>query len=120
MKHIYKIDIEHSAPKDSMFAIAGYIITDSEEKIYNYLSTPETYDDNPLGIFTNWEFKEEINQDWKQMIIDCKGELGYENRKYENLYYGLTYYGWTDYGEINDEELLVLKRILQSDIVIID
>jgi len=139
MKHLYRIEVEHAAPKDLISAIAGYVIAENEEKLYDYLaSCNNRYEPKCLKISTGWKYNYKENSDnnelyeyydeednihtenWKERMIRLKGEIGDEERDYPDAHYGVTYYGWRDLGEVNESIIAVLELALKNDLVIIN
>ena len=134
MKHLFKIDFEHVGPKDSESGIKGYVIANNDEEVFNFLGGHVSYNhlENPFHIYTSWldtcdedyeddcEYDNSFQIETKQeKLLRLKGDINDEDRDYDSDYYGLSFYGWEDLGEISEEEILIIKKFLKNDIVIL-
>lgn len=102
MKNLYKIIAQHFSPKDSFTGIAGYLIAENEERVYDFIEDhPSNSFDDYVGwigskyddeLFWNPETQENDLTHKEKVIRDC-GELKCD--EYLNdLYYGQTLVGW--------------------------
>ncbi|MGX9951629.1 hypothetical protein ACS9SB_0016565 [Bacillus subtilis] len=123
--NLYEIILEHYAPKDSERGIFTYLLTNSDEEVYEWLKTnPNLLDGR--SIYTPYEDNEEddtlfeiYNDDfevvgyekYKDRMIRLKGELNDENAELSDLYYGKTLVGWRTVNEdIRKDQCDILKN----------
>lgn len=112
--NLYKILVEHSAPKDNLKSIVCYLYAASDEAVYEWLKTEPKINtvDGEQSLFNSWADKEtELDEDdkpmlyqtfeedapeleWKPYIISLKGEFNDPGYDYSDAYYGITLYGW--------------------------
>lgn len=108
MKKIYKIIVLHGAPKDSHTSIEEYIIAETDEEVFNYITNKYKNYDWEEEPFENEEF--ETYAKMKKDILINKGDLEHESG-WEDAYYGVTKYGWEEIGKITDKEINTLKKL---------
>lgn len=121
--NLYEIILEHYAPKDSERGIFTYLLTNSDEEVYEWLKTnPNLLDGR--SIYTPYEDNEEddtlfeiYNDDfevvgyekYKDRMIRLKGELN-DEVELTDLYYGMTLVGWRMVkSDIPTEQIELLK-----------
>ena len=104
--NLYKIIIEHSAPKDSHISIACLLLAKDDEAVYEWLkkgyddldqtfiSTTYEYREDEVFILYDKDYNEIGKETFKERVIRLKGLLYDDEEKYEDLYYGKTVYGW--------------------------
>lgn len=123
--NLYEIILEHYAPKDSERGIFTYLLTNSDEEVYEWLKTNPNLSDG-RSIYTPYEDNEEddtffeiYNDDfevvgyekYKDRMIRLKGELNDENAELSDLYYGKTLVGWWTVNEgIRKDQCDILKK----------
>lgn len=123
--NLYEIILEHYAPKDSERGIFTYLLTNSDEEVYEWLKTNSNLSDG-RSIYTPYEDNEEddtlfeiYNDDfevvgyekYKDRMIRLKGELNDENAELSDLYYGKTLVGWRTVNEgIRKDQCDILKN----------
>jgi len=104
--NLYKIIVEHCAPKDCHKSIACLLFAKDDEAVYEWLK--KGYNDlEETFILTGYEYREdetftlydddynEIGEEtFKERMIRLKGLINDEDEEYDDLYYGKTIYGW--------------------------
>lgn len=105
---LYKILVRHCAPKDCITAIVGYVLTDAEEKIYEYINKELLFgmwgDRSSSGMRYNGET-------YKEQMLRLRGEYNDEFADYSDAYYGVTHYGWSEGQEISVEDQNTLLKL---------
>lgn len=90
-----KILVRHCSSKDNHESIEKYVICNNEEEVFNHIYKSHiTYLD------------EETLEDY----MKCRGEYFSEYANWDDGYYGVTHYGWEEPIDINEEELIILKK----------
>ena len=109
---LYEIRFKFYAPKDSKEGILTYLLAESDEKVYEWISS------EPEGIFVSWMYKDdpkeedEFEEGFKERLIECCGDMYDDYSEVSDLYYGATQYGWGVVNEnITHEEYMELKRL---------
>lgn len=100
---LWELRFRHYAPKDSEEGIIGYLIADTSEQIYDFIKTEPTLQDDSnydRGLYVNWEYKdnpddEEYDENHRQRLIECCGEMYDEEEEVNDAFYGVIHYGWT-------------------------
>lgn len=115
--NLYEIRMRHYSPKDSEEGIICFLLTESDEKVYEWIrSEPEIneyeslhnswmYHDNP-------EYEDEgYKEGFKERIIKCQGDMYDDESEVYDLYHGATQYGWGLIKEnISEEAVLTIKE----------
>lgn len=124
--NLYTIDFIHYSPKDSEEGMYGYIISENDESVYEWIKTqPKITEDKTLyNSYSDYEddkkeyeiYDEDYNpigkENFKERMVRLHGEMYDEDAPTEDLYYGLTYIGWSLVKEnISDNEIEVLKNL---------
>ena len=122
--NLYRLRIKHLAPKDSLEAIWGYLLADSDEEVYEdtlYLTyydelDAQYYCEQNIGGFTMLDTTDFEEEDYmvyaKNHIISTKGEIDSDWADYDDLYYGKTHWGWELVKEdISESDVEVLQRL---------
>lgn len=97
--NLYKIMINHYAPKDSCRAIASYIVADSSEQIFNYLLDKGEIEADQKTYYLSWQdMKDDYELDdferFRNQIIESGDEEGTDFANYDDLYYGRRFVSW--------------------------
>jgi len=111
---LYEINFRHYSQKDSQEGILGYLLAESDEQVYEYLKSEPTLK-NEESIYVSWMYKddpddEEYEEDFKERIINCCGDMYDDESEVYDLYYGATQYGWNCINEdisVNDASSLI-------------
>lgn len=106
--NLYKILMQHYAPKDSQVGIVAYLVAKSGEEVYEWLkSEPKLPDD--IWVYTPYNDNEHDGktfdiydadynvvgeESYKDRMIRLQGEMFDEEVELSDLYYGKTLYGW--------------------------
>lgn len=123
---LWELRFRHYAPKDSEEGIIGYLIADSSTQIYDYLKTEPILEDGSKygrGIYVGWNYQddpgnEEYEENHRQRLIDCCGEMYDEEEKVNDAFYGVIHYGWYCVrDEISNLEIATLQS---CGIVVVD
>lgn len=123
---LWELRFKHYAPRDSEEGIIGYLIADSSEQIYDYLKSEPTLKDGTeygRGIYVNWYYKddpndEEYEENHRQRLIDCCGEMYDDEEEVNDAFYGVIHYGWNCVrDEISNLEIATLQS---CGIVVVD
>lgn len=122
--NLYEVALQHSAPKDSVFATSHYFIGDNDEDVFDHIaSEPETKQGKMFNSWNNREDGEtftiyddkynEIGEEtFKDKIIRLKGEYNDDDYDYSDAYYGITLYGWELLKEnVTDADFELLKSL---------
>lgn len=125
--NLYRIIVEHSAPKDQHTAIQGYVLAENDEEVYKHIDENHNYSGWAEKSDLTWEeyceqegldATEEDPEDYEglygkefmQSIIGTHGEIDREDNDYSDAYYGVTYWGWEMVKEnigFNDTNVLI-------------
>lgn len=122
--NLYKIILEHYAPKDKEVGIFTYLTANSDEDIYEWLKNEPTLQDG-RWITVSWVYKDEecftiYNDDcdpvgeetFKERMIRLKGDINDDEADLDDLYYGRTLFGWELIKEsVNEQDVNVLKKL---------
>ena len=123
---LYRILLEHYAPKDSKRAIDCFVIADNDEQVYEWLkenrSTSYKYqeEENELYDIKSTEYPwSTIRSDveFKDKIIYYRGCMNDPDTEYEDLYYGKTVWGWDEGQSIDEDDIRVLREYLGESLV---
>jgi hypothetical protein len=102
-KKLYKINVQHVAPKDEHTSLECFLLAENDEAVYFWLDKEKRYggwedindDGNEYKIYDNTDDYNVIGTEtFKEKMIRIKGELNDEDRCFADAYYGLTFYGW--------------------------
>lgn len=108
---LYKILVEHYAPRDSHRAIECFLTADNDEEVYNWLDTKQCgyYSDleDEVDGFHIYDKGYNVvgHETFKEHIIRCRGEMFSENVELGDLYYGRTVYGWEEQNVIDMDKV---------------
>ena len=96
--NLYEVKFRHYSPKDSQEGILTHLCADSDEAVYNWIRSEPNLEDGS-HIFVSWRYKDdpeqdEYDEDFKERIINCKGEMYDDESEVYDLYYGAIQYGW--------------------------
>jgi len=109
--------MRHYAPKDSKEGVLGYLFTESDEKVYEWIrSEPEINECKSL--YNSWKYHdnpeyedEGYKEGFKERIIECNGEMYDDEADVSDTYYGVTHYGWELIKEnISEEAVSTIKE----------
>ncbi len=110
---LYSILLRHYSQKDSKTGIVTYVITDNEEKIYDYINQEliwgiwnDHHNDSlsePIEIHDD-DFNVIGTEFFKERMLRLKGEYNDPDADCSDLYYGKTHYGWSNSKEISTDE----------------
>lgn len=123
---LWELRFRHYAPKDSEEGIIGYLIADSSGQIYDYLKTEPTIKDGTKygrDICVSWNYKdnlddEEYEENHRQRLIDCCGEMYDDEEEVNDAFYGVIHYGWNCVrDEISNLEIATLQS---CGIIVVD
>jgi len=98
--NLYQVMTKHYAPKDGHKAIWGYVVSESNEHLYEWLKSEPRFDDENDDInnlYLSWQNKENDDEDYEEfktaILESCDEEdTGFE--EYNDLYYGKTFVSW--------------------------
>lgn len=115
--NLYELRFRHYSQKDSREGVIGYLLAESDDDVYAFLRSEPTLK-NEESIYLNWQYKDdpdntdEYEEDFKDRIISCCGEMYDDEAEIADLYYGLTHYGWNCIKEnITQDKINTLKEI---------
>lgn len=123
---LWELRFRHYAPKDSEEGIIGYLIADTSEQIYDFIKTEPTLQDDSnfdRGLYVDWMYKdnpddEVYDEDHRERLIDCCGEMYDEEEEVNDAFYGVTHYGWVCVrDEISNLEIATLQS---CGIIVVD
>lgn len=123
---LWELKFRHYAPKGSEEGIICYLVAESSEQIYEFLKTdpriPDGTDDEK-GIYVDWMDKDDpdnelYDENHKNRLIGCCGEMYDDEAELNDLFYGLTHYGW----RIIDEHFkkIEINTLKSYGIIVID
>ena len=104
---LYKILIEHCAPRDRIVAVAGYLYAENDRDVYFYVDKHLNYDawedrhdeaienEEPFYIYDD-DYNEIGAETYRERLIRLRGSMNDENSSYDDAYYGVTHYGWEE------------------------
>lgn len=123
---LWELRFRHYAPKDSEEGIIGYLIADSSTQIYDYLKTEPILKDGlkyGRGIYVGWNYQDDpcsegYDENHRQRLIDCCGEMYDEEEKVNDAFYGVIHYGW--YCVCDEISNLEIATLQSCGIVIVD
>lgn len=113
---LYELLFKHYSPKDSEEGLLGYLLAESDEQVYQFIRSEPTLK-NSKSIYVNWMDKDSPNEDeydeeFKERIINCCGEMYDDEAEIADLFYGLTHYGWNCINDnISDNQIKELENI---------
>lgn len=122
--NLYSINFTHYAPKGSEEGIYGYIVTNDDEGVYEWIkSEPQVSQGHTL--WNSYEDREEEEYElydndynvigietFKERMVRLHGEMYDEQAEVSDAYYGVTHYGWSLVKEnVTDSEINVLKSL---------
>ena len=113
--NIYRINVEHAAPKANWTNIECFLLAEDDESVYQWIDkkchgcwshvdeegdTYEIYDEdyNVIG-----------KESYREKILRLKGEINDDSRDYADAYYGLEFFGW---------ELVEFPSVFQATVVL--
>lgn len=107
--NLYEIRMRHYAPKDSKEGIICYLLTESNEKVYEWIKSEPKIEGCEL--YNSWMYDDDPNEEgFKERIIKCNGDMYDDESEVYDLYYGATQYGWRLIKEnISEETVLIIK-----------
>jgi hypothetical protein len=117
---LYAIQIRHCSPKDCKESIVGYVITENDTAIFDYIDKQLMF-----GTWSEWQedsltdpliiYDDDCNvigdEFFKEKMLRLRGEFNNPDADYSDAYYGITHYGWSEGKEISDEESNMLIRL---------
>ncbi len=91
--NLYEIRFKHYSPKDSKDGILTYLLANTDEEVYSWIRS------EPEDICVSWMYYDDVDdesydEDFKDRIINCCGDMYDEESEVSDLYYGATQYGW--------------------------
>lgn len=92
---LYLILFTHYSPKDSKNGIETYLITRDDEHVYEWMKSQPKLK-NGEYLFNHYKDSENDDSNFKQKMIDLKGEYFDPHLELSDLYYGKTVYGWQE------------------------
>ena len=115
--NLYKIMMEHHAPKDNKQGIYTYLAADASEDVYEWLKKEIRLKDDRI-IYVNYKMDEEYDEcedgeeTFKDRIIRVQGCMYDEYTEYSDLYYGKTVMGWSIVKEdIEEKDIQMLENM---------
>jgi len=111
--NLYEIRMRYYAPKDSKEGIICYLLTESDEKVYEWIgSEPEI---EGCELYNSWMYDYDLDKEdeegFKEKIIKCQGDMYDDESEVYDLYHGATQYGWGLIKEnISEEAVLTIKE----------
>lgn len=111
--NLYQVMTKHYAPKDGHKAIWGYVISDSNEKLYEWLKSEPRFEDEIDNIYVTWNDMEKENEDYndfKLQFLSSSDEESTDFADYSDLYYGKTFVSWKIVKENVKPDILQLIR----------
>lgn len=126
MKKLYKILVEHVAPKDSHISIECFLLAENDDVVYNWIDKEKQFglwsdrdkDGHKYAIY-NMAYDIIGEETHKERMLRVKGDLNDEDKDYSDSYYGLTFFAWEEvaeniYSPINYPEALNALGILEE------
>jgi hypothetical protein len=134
--NLYNINFLHASPKDREYGIKCLLLADNDEEVYNFIKSEPDIDSD--RILNGWdEYEKRVydetkdcfvcpegyeEQGWwdedgkpiqfKDFVMNLKGEMYDEGYDYTDAYYGITLYGWSlQKQNLSDTEIEVLKGL---------
>ena len=104
--NLYKILVQHTAPKEHFKSMVEYVIACNDEDMYNYIDNEHNYnawEDRCEYEVDGSEERRRVYDDnytcvgtipHKEYIISSRGEMFDEDYDYSDAFYGITLYGW--------------------------
>ena len=117
---LYELLFRHYSPKDSEEGIICYLVANSDEEVYEFIKSEPTITDGTewgRSIYNSWKYKDDeedssYDENHKQRLIECGGEMFDDYADVSDLYYGLTHYGWECVCEdIGRAQIEILQRV---------
>lgn len=117
---LYELLFRHYSQKDSEEGIICYLVANSDEEIYEFIKSEPTIPDGTewgRSIYNSWKYKDDeeyssYDENHKQRLIECGGEMFDDYADISDLYYGLTHYGWKCVCEdIGHAQIEILQRV---------
>lgn len=113
--NLYKVMMEHFAPKDSEKGIYTYLIAESDKEVYEWIKSEKRLKDGRV-IYNGWSEYEDDDEEFEERIINVKGQMYDDELELTDLYYGVTLMGW----DLEKENLLEdeIRVLVDLDIAI--
>ena len=95
--NLYQVMTNHYAPKDNHKAIWGYVVSDSNEQLYEWLKLEPSFDDDIGNLYLSWQDRQNEDEDYKEFkeaVLDSCDEEETDFINYNDLYYGRTFVSW--------------------------
>ncbi len=122
--NLYRILVEHYAPKDCLESIAGYLLAENASEVYETIKDASS---EKFGMYLGWvgdedelywnEETEEEDLTHKEWVILNKGEMG-EDMFITDLYYGVTLTGWELVEENIDMDSEFIQKLISLKIAV--
>lgn len=122
--NLYRILVEHYAPKDCLESIAGYLLAKDESEVYDVIKDANS---EKFGMYLGWvgdedelywnEETEEEDLTHKEWVILNKGEMS-DDQFITDLYYGVTLVGWELIEENVDMNSDFVQKLISLNIAV--
>lgn len=123
---LYKIRVEHCAPKDRHESIEAFLAAENDEAVYTWIDKEKEYggwteqnDEGDVLDIYDKDYNVIGQESYKDKIIRIKGDINDEDQNCDDSYYGLTFYGWEEIVGEEDEtagRMAVLKDMRQLEV----
>ena len=111
MKKLYKIIVQHVAPKDEHTSVECFLLAEDDEAMYTWLDKKkvsgcwsDTNEEDELYEIYDNTYKVIGSETYKERMLRLKGEYFDENKDTSDSYYGLTFYGWEEIEHLMTDE----------------
>lgn len=111
--NLYQIHVGHYGPKDSHHSIQGYILADSDEKVYDLCAELGFWYHDEDDMYEDWDVEKDapLKIPYKDHIIENKGNICLVD-ELSDFHYGHTLYDWElIYEMLNEVQEDMLNRL---------
>ena len=91
--NLYQVMVNHYAPKGSQKGIAFFIVANSNEEVFDYLLQHGRIECKHGSYWNCWQ-DEEIEDLFKEEMLEHCDEECTTRANYDDLYYGRSYLSW--------------------------
>lgn len=116
MPNLYTINFTFYAQKDNQSGIVTHIIANTDEQIYEWLKSEPKLDETKTPfygrLYNNYKYREAEEDEFKQRIIGCQGDMYDEQSEVGDLYYGATQLGWEFVKNVSEQVVDILKNAI--------
>lgn len=90
MANLYKVLIQHYAPKGSDTGVFRYLFAENDRQVFDWFESEKMFLE-PFEEVEGYQTRE----DYISNKISNRGDINDEYLELEDLHYGVTIYGWT-------------------------